>query len=223
MLFKSNKQCGLVVGPLGADNPLTQSNHLWWSLCEDGQKSNWSYRWLLLSVWFLDYLEHFGRLLIHAFTTLWFSECRLGDSVNGSESRRAFHSLNRCDTKLQNKMQVTNIMLVQCEQYLSFKEICDDSMVFMCGGSFLNTVCVSVCASRQGHRGVIGLLGPAPSLDTLAKTGLLNHPHISEQDGGPGIASPRPLCLLQPQTALPTAVQIPLPAAISLQPPGGPE
>ncbi|MED6272990.1 hypothetical protein CHARACLAT_002272 [Characodon lateralis] len=47
---------------------------------------------------------------------------------------------------------------------------------------------------RQGHVGVIGFLGLTPSLDTLAKIGLLNHPHNSEQDGEPGIARRR-LCL----------------------------
>lgn len=60
-----------------------------------------------------------------------------------------------------------------------------------------------VCALRQGHWGVIGLLGPAPSFDTLAKTGLLNHPHISEQDGGPGTDSPRPPSPLQPEPLSP--------------------
>lgn len=34
------------------------------------------------------------------------------------------------------------------------------------------------------------MLGPAPSLDTLAQTGLLNHSHISEHDGGPGNPPP---------------------------------
>lgn len=33
------------------------------------------------------------------------------------------------------------------------------------------------------------MLGPTPSPDTDVETGLLNHPHISEQDGGPGTIS----------------------------------
>lgn len=57
---------------------------------------------------------------------------------------------------------------------------------------------VCVCVLRQGHWGVIGLLGPTPYPDNLAQTGLLNHPHISEQDGGPGTVQPRPPALPQP-------------------------
>lgn len=53
-------------------------------------------------------------------------------------------------------------------------------------------VCVWGCVGRQGHGGVIGLLGLTPSQDSLAETGLLNHPHASDQDGGPGVASTRP-------------------------------
>lgn len=60
-------------------------------------------------------------------------------------------------------------------------------------------VCARACAPRQGHWGVIGLLGPAPSLDTTAETGLLNHPHISEQDGGPGTPQPPPCPTSPPQ------------------------
>lgn len=76
---------------------------------------------------------------------------------------------------------------------------------------------------RQGHRGVIGLLGPAPSLDTLAKTGLLNHSHNSDQDGGPGIITlpppPPPSITAVAINAHPTVVQIWITAEISPQPP----
>lgn len=49
------------------------------------------------------------------------------------------------------------------------------------------------------------MLGPTPSPDTAAETGLLNHPHISEQDGGPGTGS-TPAAALGPAHLLPIAV-----------------